>query len=219
MNPSAKWLLTISAMFVSWLPLVIGGVALRRLGSDSGIAWAHSLFMKDHPLNFGGNPVEVLSHLLDWLVMTGGMAALCVAAATASLLKAASIKSTVLRTIPKAAFPFTLFALTVWACCIDHESGEGTVLLAAAMFFTPFLLAIAFGLIKLHECRPGLSAELLPVPLLFGTSTAFQWVYERPGSGAPNILMFPAFAVLAGAFWTYCYFVTRRQSPEATATP
>jgi hypothetical protein len=217
MKPSAKWPLCIFAVVGPLLPLAVCGAALQKLGSDSGTAWAHSLFMKDHALNFGGNPAEVLSHLLDWIVMIGGMAALCIAAATESLLNAAPVQSRVLRIYPKVVFPLTLILLTIWAHDIDQRSGEGTLLPVAVMFFIPFLLIITFGLIKLHGCKPGLRAELLPLPFLFGISLGLQWMYEPSGSGAPNLLMFPAFLGLTAGHWFYCYSVTHRRPPEVIA--
>lgn len=204
-------MLRVFAIAAPLLPMVIAGAALRRLGSHSGVAWAHSLYAKDHPLNFGGNPAEVLSHLLDWIVMTTGMAALCLTTAALSLLKAASIRSPVLRIVPKLAFPITLITLMAWAYSIDHKSGEGTVLPVSIMFFTPLLLIIAIGLLKLHECNLSLKYESLPLPFLFAASVGFQWIYEPSGSGAPNILIFPAFLVLAAALWFYCYRITRKK--------
>lgn len=211
MNPNAKWILTVFAIVAPLLPMAIAGAVLRRLGSDSGVAWAHSLFAKDHPLNFGGNAAEVLSHLLDWIVMTTGMAALCLTAAALSLLRAAAINSPVLRFFPKIAFPITLTTLMTWAYSIDHESGEGTVLPVSVMFFTPLLLIITIGLLKLHECNLNLKYELVPLPILFAASVGSQRIYEPSGSGAPNVLIFPAFLVLAAALLFYCYRVTRKK--------
>ena len=209
MKPSAKWSLGVLAIVAPLLPLIVCAAALSKLGTDSGVAWAHSLFAKDHVLNFGGNPAEVLSHLLDWIVMTGAMASLCLAAATVALLKGAAVGSKSARILPMAAFPVTLIVLTTLAHGIDRASGEGTLVPAVVMFFTPFLLAIAFALMKLQVCNPGLKSELLPLPFLFAGSFGLQWLYEPSGSGAPNILVFPAFLILAGALWSYCYLATR----------
>lgn len=204
-------MLAVFALVAPLLPMVAAGAALQRLGSDSGVAWAHSLFAKDHPLNFGGNPAEVLSHLLNWIVMTTGMAALCLTTAALSLLKATSIRSPALRIFPKSAFPITLITLITWAYSIDHKSGEGTALPVSVMFFIPFLLLIAIGLLKLHECNLSPKYELLPLPFLFTASVGFQCIYEPSSSGAPNILIFPALLVLAAALWFYCYWVTRQK--------
>jgi hypothetical protein len=217
MKLSAKWISCILATIAPVLPLIVGVAVIRKLGTDSGVTWAHSLFTKDHVLNFGGNPAEVMSHLLDWIVMTGSMASLCFAAGAVSLLKAAAVGARSMRILPLAAFPLTLIVLTVLTHGIDRASGEGTLLLAVVMFFTPFLLAIAFALIKLQECNLGLKSELVPLPFLFAASFGLQWLYEPSESGAPNILVFPAFLVLAGALWSYCYLATRARQPQSIA--
>jgi hypothetical protein len=55
------------AIAIAASPLIIASLPLIWFSSSAGIDWAYSLFNKAHPLNFGGNPAEVLSHLLNWI--------------------------------------------------------------------------------------------------------------------------------------------------------
>ena len=87
MKPTTKWILLILASVILFIPLLASSQLLLQLSSKDGIDWAYSLFRTDHILNFGGNPAEVLSHLLNWIVMTGSVASLCLATAVESFLK------------------------------------------------------------------------------------------------------------------------------------
>ena len=61
------------------LPFAAASVPLLWFNFGRGDAWAHSLFNTQHPLNFGGNPSEVFSHLLNCIVMAVAISTLCVA--------------------------------------------------------------------------------------------------------------------------------------------
>jgi hypothetical protein len=218
MKPTTKWIFLILAIAIPFVPLLASSQLLIQLSSKEGIDWAYSLFRTDHILNFGGNPSEVLSHLLNWIVMTGSMASLCLATAFESFIKGslpcASENRKLLRLVPV----LTFVVLAAWGSEIDGKHGEGTVAVAAVIFFAPTLLLLAFAMAMLlrHETR--MKIELFPLPLLFFASFGLQWLYEPSGTGGPNFLVFPSLFALLFCFWLYCFVVSPKRHERINAT-
>ena len=218
MKPTIRWPLLILAGVTPFIPLFASSLALFQLSSKEGIDWAYSLFGTDHILNFGGNPAEVLSHLLNWIVMTGSMASLCLATAAESFLKNSSSRLLKNRKLLRVVPVLTFIVLAAWGYEIDGEHGEGTVAIAAVIFFAPTLILLAFAMAMLlrHETR--MRIELLPLPLLFLASFGLQCLYEPSGTGGPNFLVFPSLFALLFGFWLYCFVVSRKLPQRINAT-
>lgn len=206
-----KWLGLLAVLALPVILLLGVSVPLTCLSQASGVEWAYSLFGKDHLLNFGGNPAEVLSHLLNWIVMTSCVTSLGAAAVAASVLKWTPGSPEPLRSYPWIMFALTVFVAVVWAGQLDRQHGEGTVLLGFTLFFGPFTLLMAFAIKKLLRCSKSPKVELIPIPILLIASILLQWVYEPSGTGGPNMLVLPALLFLAASFWTYCFAATRTQ--------
>lgn len=210
MKPTIKWPLLILSGIIPFVPLLVSSLTMIRLSSKEGIDWAYSLFGTDHILNFGGNPSEVLSHLLNWIVMTGSMASLCLATGAESFLKGSSSCSLQNRKLLRVVPVLTFFVLAAWGSEIDGKHGEGTVAVATAIFFAPTLLLLAFAMAMLLRYETRMKFELLPLPLLFFASFGLQWLYEPSGTGGPNFLVFPSLFALLCGFWLYCFIVSRK---------
>lgn len=191
-------------------PLAIFGVLLALLSSDAGTDWAHSLFGTKHVLNFGGNPAEVLGHLLNWIVMTGCNAALCATILATGVLKGASGLQFWGRFVPGFVCVLTWALLLFWAGILDQRSGEGTVVMAFILFFGPTLTACAFAgmcLVRWSTIRKAQAWSLLG---LFWLGVGFQCVYERSGTGGPNFFVLPTLILQVAAWWQVAIFMRRR---------
>jgi hypothetical protein len=181
-------------------------LSLVWLSSQEGVGWAYSLFGKDHPLNFGGNPAEVLSHLLNWILMTGCTAGLCSTLVAISLLKADAHWKSRFAFVPSVIYGFTVLGLLGWTGCLDSRHGEGAVVISFILFFGPSTVLSAAAALRLLASRASLQARILHVASVFGLAVVFQWVYEHSGTGGPNLLVFPLLIGQVSAWW----FIGRR---------
>jgi len=199
-----KWA---SAIGFSATPMLIATVPLLWFSSQSGVRWAYSLFGKDHPLNFGGNPSEVLSHLLNWILMTlgcsGGLGASLIAT---SLLKSEPGWQSRFAVVPAAIFGFSLSGLLFWTGFLDYRFGEGAVVMSFVLFFGPATALSATAALRLLTSRASLRKKLVQVIALFVLAISFQWIYEHSGSGGPNVLVLPLLFIQV---WAWSYFSKR----------
>lgn len=200
-----RWVL---AIVLTLTPFTLTSLPLVWLSSQQGIEWTYSLFGKDHPLNFGGNPAEVLSHLLNWILMTGCTAGLCSTLIATSLLKADADRSPPFAFLPAVLYGIAALGLLGWTGCLDSRHGEGAVVISFMLFFGPCTFLSAIAALRLLASRASLRVRILCVTAVLVMSGAFQWVYEHSGTGGPNILVFPLLFCQVGDWW----FVGRRLS-------
>ena len=198
-----KWVLAIA---LSIAPFAIASLPLIWFGSPQGVEWAYSLFNKDHPLNFGGNPAEVLSHFLNWILMSGCTAGLCSAVIATSLLKLHTPWTSKFAFVPGVIFGLTVIGLLGWTVDLDSRHGEGTVVFSFVLFFGPGTVLSAGAALRLLTSRATLRARFLHVAAVFILAVVFQWVYEHSGTGGPNLLAFPLLFGQVCAWW----FIARR---------
>lgn len=189
------------AIAIAALPLVILSLPLAWFSSPSGIEWAYSHFNKEHPLNFGGNPAEVLSHLLNWVLMTGCTGGLGASLIAISLLKLGGDWKPRFSIVPAAVYGISVISLLCWTTSLDSRHGEGAVVLSFVLFFGPCTaLSAMFGL-RVLSSDASLTQKSLHLAAVFGVGVAFQWLYEQSGTGGPNLLVFPLLVGQVAAWW------------------
>jgi len=207
-----KWILVIA---LPALPFAIASVPLAWFGSREAIDWAYSLFGKDHPLNFGGNPAEVLSHLLNWILMSGCTAGLCATLIAISLLKSDVRWISRFAFVPTVIYGLTVISLLVWTGWLDSRHGEGAVVLSFVLFFGPCTILSSIAAFRLLRSRASLRVRLVHVATMFILAIIFQWFYEHSGTGGPNLLVFPLLLGQVSAWW----FISRRLNSKYPDTP
>jgi len=186
------------------LPFAAASVPLLWFNFGRGDAWAHSLFNTQHPLNFGGNPSEVFSHLLNCIVMAVAISTLCVALLITLWGQCHQLGS------PSGAKPdLPLFVTAVasvlatwaWAAYLDSRSGEGTVALAFILFFAPATGLSSLAARRLSDRHVARLPGILAVLVLWAVLLGMIWLYEPSGTGGPNILVIPLLTAQVGLFW------------------
>jgi hypothetical protein len=198
------------AIAIAASPLIIASLPLIWFSSSAGIDWAYSLFNKAHPLNFGGNPAEVLSHLLNWILMTGCTGALCTSLIAISLLKLGTDWQLRFAIVPAVVFGVSVISLLSWTVYLDSRHGEGAVIVSFVLFFGPctaLSAAVALRILSSHASLVGMS---LHVAAAFGLGVAFQWIYEHSGTGGPNLFVFPLLSSQVAAWWFVGKRLTRK---------
>jgi hypothetical protein len=161
-----------------------------------GDEWAHSLFTTKHPLNFGGNPSEVFSHLLNGIVMATSVCLLCIVLLSAIWIRWSQAGQVLLSAMLVAG----ILGVWGWATYLDSRSGEGTVGIAFILFFGP---AIAFSRMAAQGLVASPTARLpraLAVLVIGGISLGMIWLYEPSGTGGPNLLVVPLLIAQVGLF-------------------
>lgn len=189
------------AIALSIAPFAIASLPLIWFGSPRGVEWAYSLFNQDHPLNFGGNPSEVLSHLLNWILMSGCTAGLCSVVIATSLLKVDIPSQSNVACVPGAVFGLSVIFLLGWTGYLDSHHGEGVVVLSFVLCFGPGTVLSACAALRLLTSRATFLACFLHVTAVFVLSVGFQWVYEHSGTGGPNLLVYPLLFGQVCAWW------------------
>lgn len=185
---TGRWL---AAVLLPVAPLCVAAFFLSWLGSGEGVSWAHSLWTKDHPLNFGGNPAEVLSHLLNWIVMATCTAGLCLASIAAVFSRTESDSERQHTELPFIVSCLATLTVLIWAVDLDSEHGEGTVGMSFVIFFGPCTLASAMALRGIWSSGSHVVLKVLLIATMFPLSLVLQWFYESSGTGGPNVLAFP----------------------------
>lgn len=193
-------------------PLAVAAILLSWLGSSEGVDWAHSLWTKDHPLNFGGNPAEVLSHLLNWTVMASCTAGLCLALIAAVISKTQSGCERKHTDLPFIVSCQATLIVLVWAIHLDSEHGEGVVGMSFFMLFGPCTLVSAIVSRGIWSNGSHIVRKVLCIATMFPLALFLQWFYEPSATGGPNLLAFP---LLFGqvVIWWFIGKAFRRETP------
>src|ERR1041385_365225 len=186
------------------IPVLLASIPLLWFTFGGGERWAASLFKTAHPLNFGGNPNEVFSHLLNCIVMAGSLLSLCIALLTAIRAQthtANAASSSIFGAGRIIALVVSVSAILGWAAYLDSRSGEGTVFLSFMLFFGPGLALSCFTARKLVSAPASKPARYSAVLIWTAISAAMIPVYEPSGSGAPNIFIIPLLGGQVGLLW------------------
>jgi hypothetical protein len=194
-QPQRAW--PVMGVAACLLPLAAASVALLWFSFGGGDVWAHSLFGTKHPLNLGGNPSEVFSHLLNGVVMATSVALLCTVLLSSIWFQRSQSGEVALSTI----LVTGMLMVCAWAAYLDSRSGEGTVAISFIMFFGPgvaFSRMAAQGLVSSPTAR---LPRALVVLALTGISLGMIWLYEPSGTGGPNLLVVPLLTGQVCLFW------------------
>lgn len=150
----------------------------------------------------GGNPSEVYSHFLDFVLMTGNAVAL----GALVLLKAWHVEGR--RTLRGAWHSSVVFlwlgmgtsgTLGHW---LDSRYGEGAVLVVYVLSFVPVLIATWVLLHRLAECNDWRKAAVArAVVACILVHAGLQYLYEPSNTGAPNYLFLPIWLTSLGYLW------------------
>lgn len=189
------------------LPSVLSAAGLYQLQTSAGVDWAYSLFDTNHWLNFGGNPAEVYSHLLNWLVMTGSMGCLC--AMWISILLARTDR--LVSCISPVIFILSVLMLSWWATVLDGKNGEGAVFFTFLFFFGPCIALHAIGVCCYLWLKMETWLQAIACIGLFLMTVQFEWIYQRSGSGGPNWLVIPLLAIQVTGHWMPAIWLLRRK--------
>ncbi len=200
----------IAAVLLAVFPLTLGSVGLLYLQSQAGVEWAYSLFDTAHILNFGGNPAEVYSHLLNWIVMTGGIVSLCAAWISTLLAGSNARPPRIFHPIPPIMFFLTVVVLATWASILDGKNGEGTVLWSFVLFFAPCIALHAGASYCYLFFKLETWLQILACIGVLVMAVQFQWHYQRSGTGGPNFLVFPLLVIQVAGHWLPAFWLMRR---------
>lgn len=180
---------------IGLIPFALAGAPLLWFSFGAGDAWAHGLFGQRHPLNLGGNPAEIFSHLLNGIVMATGINALGV-----FLLASRSDTSGSTRRQFALAVTGTV-GVALWAMALDGRSGEGTVPWTFLLFFGPALAGSSVGAWRLLRLDVASRYRAIAAISLWLISLGLIWFYEPSDSGGPNLLVLPLLAFQVALFW------------------
>lgn len=188
------------ALLLTATPVAVAAPVLNWLGSSEGVAWAYSLYSRNHPLNFGGNPSEVFSHLLNWILMTACTSGLCFTLIAIAILKVDSDGSSRL-TIALALGAGLALLVLGWAIALDSRHGEGVVGISFLLLFGPCTMVSAVVSRGVLSGNASLSLKVIFIAAILPLAMILQWFYQPSDSGGPNILAFPLLFGQVAVWW------------------
>jgi hypothetical protein len=204
----------VCAITLALLPLMLAAVPMFWLSSKSGVEWAYSLWGTKHVLNFGGNPSEVYSHLLNWIVMTACVGGVCSAVFASLILGHKPTSHSGFGVLPAAILVFTVCVLLAWAGYLDSRSGERAVVASFVLLFGPCTALLFFAARRLLTCGASRNAQMLATAALFAVSFVLQWIYQPSESGGPNWLALPLLITQVALFWIAVVWLRRYRGAE-----
>ncbi len=200
------------------LAAAAGYLALASLSIPSNMSWAQGLWDKEHFLNFGGNPAEVYSHLLNLTVaLTSALTIVGIRMALslfATPENGPSLWQNWLRLLP-----FLICApLALWAIQLDSAHGEGTTGFSICIFFLPILAGIWSGLARIRfEYLTPIRAVILYT--LYTMAVVAVLLFAEPsGTGGPNLLIIPGGILLVAVTWLLLPRIVRRLNSQNRPT-
>lgn len=173
---------------------------LAWMGTDSNARRIQNLWNREHPLNLGGNPMEVYSHLLNVVVFQSGTFIIAMGLLPwRDRLAPPPGRAWVRITSGTTGFLSGWLGIAGMAVVLDGRHGEGATF-AAIILFLPTLLGIQaafdrFGPDATPGCRIA-TAALLPAAAL-----ASQRLFEPSETGAPGYVSLVVLPALVAAAW------------------
>lgn len=208
------WLATAGSL----LAISAGYFSLSLLSTPTNIKWVQDLWDKEHLLNFGGNPAEVYSHLLNLtFVLTSAFAIIGIRMALSLFTtpeKSPSLTHNWMNLLPL----LVCVPMALWAIQLDSAHGEGATGFSICIFFLPILVGVWTGLtrIRFEILTPVSTATICA--LYTSAVVAVLLFVEPSGTGGPNILILPGGILLVASTWLLLPRIVRRLGSQNCST-
>lgn len=197
MQKPRQFLAQIGISIASAVPWTL---VLGWMGTGSNARRIQNLWNREHPLNLGGNPMEVYSHLLNVVAFQSGTFIIAMSLLPwRDRLAPPAGRASVRIAGGTAAFLSGWLGIAGMAVVLDGRHGEGATF-AAIILFLPTLLGIQAAFDRFGQnATPGF--RIATAALLQAAALASQRLFEPSETGAPGFVSLAVLPALVAAAW------------------